>query len=211
MRVPSATPALGGTPTTDVTVPPAALIAVWVAVVGAVAAAGGFVASGPPIATIAAVVVPLGAFAIVYRTVAAARTWIRGLDLAAVLALQTWRVIGVAFLLGWATGDLPAGFAIPAGIGDLATGVAAVPVTLAAARGGLTRPALLGFSALGIGDFLVAIATGVALQPAALETLPWVLFPTLAVPAFAILHLIALLVFARRDQSLNPHVEADIQ
>lgn len=45
---------------------------------------------------------------------------------------------------------------------------------------------------------------GAALQPAALETLPWVLFPSLAVPAFAILHLTALLVFARREAPLDP-------
>lgn len=174
------------------------VLALWLAVVVAVAAASGFVATGPPLATIVAVALPLTAVVIAHRTVAAIRTWIAGLDLAVVLALQAWRVIGIAFLFGWVAGDLPAAFAIPAALGDAATGVAAVPIALAAARGRLTRRALVGFTALGVGDFLVAVAVGASLQPAALETLPWVLFPTLAVPAFSILHVLAFLVPAAR-------------
>lgn len=61
------------------------------------------------------------------------------------------------------------------------------------------------FTALGIGDFLVVIATGAFIfRPAALEELRWVLFSTLAVPFFAMAHLIAWTQLAGA-QSEAPH------
>jgi hypothetical protein len=54
---------------------------------------------------------------------------------------QTLRVVGVAFLVVLALGKLPAGFAIPAGLGDIAVGVAAPLVARRLARGThRTRP-----------------------------------------------------------------------
>ena len=57
----------------------------------------------------------------------------------------------------------------------------------------LTRRRLYAFTALGVGDFLIALATRLALDPPALNAWPWVIFPTLLVPFFAILHLVAVL------------------
>lgn len=185
----------------------AALAAVgmaWVAAVVTIARRSGFVTDGAPVATVVAVAAPLLVVVGAYRAFPAVRSWVAGLDPTAVLAVQAWRVIGAAFLFGWAAGELPAGFAVPAGIGDIATGVAAVTVALAAARERLTRRALYSFTALGLGDFLVAIVTGVLLRPAALESLPWVLFPALAVPGFTLGHLVAILAFSaqRADRPL---------
>jgi hypothetical protein len=109
------------------------------------------------------------------------------------LAAQLWRVIGIAFLFALAFDQLPAGFAVPAGIGDLATGIAAFAVVLSLGNGSLTRGRLYAFTALGVGDFLVANATGLSLEPPALTAWPLAIFPTIMIPFFAVLHLIAVL------------------
>lgn len=168
------------------------LTIVWVSTVVVVAVRGGFVAAGLPVATVIALSVPVGGAVVAYRAVHSFRVWVDGVDVATVVAVQAWRVMGIAFLFGWVAGQLPAAFAIPAAVGDLAVGLAAVPATLAAARGHLSRRMLLGLTALGFADFIVAIVLGATLQPQALETVPWVLFPVLAVPSFAIFHLWAL-------------------
>jgi len=43
------------------------------------------------------------------------------------VALQVFRVLGSTFLVGWAYGVVPGVFALPAGIGDVLTGLFAVP------------------------------------------------------------------------------------
>jgi hypothetical protein len=110
-----------------------------------------------------------------------------------VLAAQLWRVIGSAFLFALAFDQLPAGFAVPAGVGDIATGIAGVGVVLALGNGTLTLGRLYAFTALGVLDFLVAFVTGLALEPPALVAWPLAVFPTILVPFFAVLHLIAVL------------------
>src|SRR5437588_3097107 len=55
---------------------------------------------------------------------------------------HTFRVAGVAFLLMAALGRLPALFALPAGLGDIATGIAAPFVVRRLARGTGRRAAL---------------------------------------------------------------------
>jgi hypothetical protein len=102
-------------------------------------------------------------------------------------------VIGIAFLFALAFDQLPAGFAVPAGLGDLATGIAALAVVLSLGNGSLTRRRLYAFTALGVADFIVANATGLALEPPTLTAWPLAIFPTLMIPFFAVLHLVAVL------------------
>ena len=56
------------------------------------------------------------------------------LDAATVVALQTFRIGGVFFVIAWLRGSLPAGFALPAGLGDIAVGITAPFVAAAIAR-----------------------------------------------------------------------------
>lgn len=53
------------------------------------------------------------------------RAWAGRLDLRFLTLLQTWRTAGLAFLALTAVHALPGGFAIPAGIGDVAVGLTA--------------------------------------------------------------------------------------
>jgi len=174
------------------------ILAVWAAVVTSIAAADGFVGDDVlPWRIIIGVVVPLAAFAVLYQ-LPSVRNYLLNLDFRLVLGIQLWRVIGVAFLFGWALDDLEAGFAIPAGVGDVATGIVAATALAASLNGTLTRGRLLMFTTLGIGDFVVAVAAGAFIvRPEALEELRWVLFPTLAVPFFAMAHAIAWIQMTR--------------
>jgi hypothetical protein len=51
------------------------------------------------------------------------QTWLVG--------IQLYRTMGIVFLLLYGSGDLPGQFALPAGWGDVAIGLAALPVALA--------------------------------------------------------------------------------
>ena len=55
---------------------------------------------------------------------------VEAVPLSALVGIQVLRVIGAIFLVLWADGQLPWQFALPAGIGDVATGVLAVVVAV---------------------------------------------------------------------------------
>ena len=170
------------------------VLAIWFGVVMTAIVAGVFAGGGASrLALPASVAIPIAVVAIVYRASPRFRHYLLALDLRLVLTAQLWRVIGIAFLFALAFDQLPAGFAVPAGVGDIATGIAAFGVVLALSNGSLTRRRLYAFTALGVGDFLVAFATGLSLEPPTLNAWPLAIFPTIMVPLFAVLHLVAVL------------------
>ena len=118
---------------------------------------------------------------------------------------QTVRVVGVSFLIMMVVGQLPAVFAVPAGLGDIAVGLAAPAVARQLARGGprAHRRGMV-FNILGIVDLLVAVGigflAGLSPHPAftvtpstqALGLFPLVLIPVTAVPLAFALHVTSL-------------------
>lgn len=165
----------------------------------------GFVQSvgGLPSKLLIAFTCPVILFALVYRFSLRLKAWVASLDIALVIAAQTWRVLGILFVALWALGSLPAAFALPAGLGDTAVGIFAAFVTLAAARktnGWQGRVRLLVI--FGILDFAVAFATatlsgkGRLLQfageplPVLMQVEPMVMIPAFGVPLFMICHFI---------------------
>jgi hypothetical protein len=116
---------------------------------------------------------------------------------------QTLRAVGVVFLVAMAMGQLPAVFALPAGLGDIAVGLAAPVVAWRLTRGTGRRGAVW-FNILGITDLVVAVGIGVlaGLGPdqvipanpstAAVAELPMVLIPTTLVPLALALHIVSL-------------------
>jgi hypothetical protein len=117
---------------------------------------------------------------------------------------QIFRVAGVTFLVVLALGKLPAVFALPAGLGDMAIGVEAVFVARNLRRGIVDRRAVWYFNVLGLVDLVVALAIGFAAAPAvvrlllvsptteAISLLPLALIPATVVPLAAALHLLSL-------------------
>jgi hypothetical protein len=117
-------------------------------------------------------------------------------------------VEGMAFLATMALGHLPALFALPAGLGDIAAGIAAPMVASSLAQGGGRRAALW-FNAFGMTDLVVALTLGaltayqlinVSPSGAPISALPLALIPTAAVPLLFALHItsVSALVRARR-------------
>lgn len=183
-----------------------AAVALWGAA-SALAAMNGLYAAAdgrPPFGVLAAAATPPLVFLAAYGRSARLRGWVAALDPGFLAAMQGWRVVGAAFLSVWGVGELPALFAAPAGLGDVAVGLAAPFVALAAwRRTAGWRAASYGLIAAGMLDFAVAFSTGVALRdggllhaPGAVSThllgaFPLALIPTYAVPIFIILHLTA--------------------
>ena len=119
------------------------------------------------------------------------------------------RVAGVAFLFYLALGHLPALFALPAGLGDIAAGIAAPLVArrLAQGRG---RRAALWFNAFGLTDLVTALTLGaltgfgllnVTPSSAPITELPLALIPTATVPLLFALHITSVVALARAPRS----------
>jgi hypothetical protein len=133
---------------------------------------------------------------------------------------HTLRVVGVLFLIAMAQGHLPAAFALPASLGDIAIGLAAPFVALQLARG-TGRIAAVRFNVLGILDLAVAVSIAFLLGPfgpfevmpstAPLRLLPLALIPTVAVPLAIALHIVSLRrlsAAAKPEENLAAHVPA---
>jgi hypothetical protein len=114
-------------------------------------------------------------------------------------------VTGVFFLLYLALGHLPALFALPAGLGDIACGIAA-PLVVRRLAQGTGRAAAVWFNAFGITELTVDITLGaltgygllhVTPSSAAISQLPLVLITTVDVPLMLALHITSLFTLVR--------------
>jgi len=121
------------------------------------------------------------------------------------IALQVYRIFGGIFLVNWLNGSVAGVFAWPAGIGDMATGIMALPVALAVASGTASgRRTGLWWNAFGLLDFAVAITMGFLTSPGPFQqfgfdipvsqagTYPTVMIPAFAVPSSILLHALSI-------------------
>ncbi|CDX37405.1 conserved membrane hypothetical protein [Mesorhizobium sp. ORS 3359] len=138
------------------------------------------------------------------------------------VALQLYRIFGGWALAAWLHGALPGAFAVPAGMGDVLTGLLALPAALAVATGtvGGRRAATL-WNILGLGDFAVAVTMGVITSPGPLQLIvpdvqsigagayPGVLTPAFVVPSSILLHMLSLRQLLRlgRAEAERPQTE----
>ena len=117
-------------------------------------------------------------------------------------ALQVWRVLGVIFLVLLSQGQLPPLFALPAGLGDIAAGLAAPFARRLQKPGG--RSSGVVWNVFGLLDLIVAVGLGAtanvgpvqifhANPSAAIMTgFPMALVPTFMVPLSMVLHILSL-------------------
>jgi hypothetical protein len=181
------------------------LLAVWLGLRGTLGATG-----KPPLALAVAMGVPLLLFALEGRLGRPLFRGLQRLDLASLIALQTFRVGGVFFVVAWLGGSLPAAFALPAGLGDLAVGLTAPLVAAAVAnRAPRHRAVALAWSVAGLADLFVAVSLGVthsssslgvfasSLRTDALARYPFSLIPTFLVPLAIMLHVLGLRALTR--------------
>jgi putative flippase GtrA len=109
------------------------------------------------------------------------------------IAVQTWRLIGFAFLWGVSIGILHPAFGIPAGVGDILLGVTAIPFAYFLKKGFTwSKNAVVVWTVLGIADLIMAVSLGTITSISTMSTFPWVLIPTVGVPLALMLHGITL-------------------
>jgi len=192
------------------------LLSLWFLLVVSLGAAGAFVGrpGTPPIAIAVAVGAPLLVFFAWLRISQSFRHYLLSLDLRLIAGIQAWRWAGLGFLSLYAHNVLPAMFALPAGLGDMAIGFAAPWMILALIRrpGFAASAAFIRWNVLGILDLIVAISlgtlsatlsTGAAgeISTAPMATLPLLLIPAFLVPVFLMLHTAALMQSRRVARS----------
>lgn len=105
------------------------------------------------------------------------------------IAIQTYRVAGAIFLWPYlAAGALPAGFALPAGIGDMLTGLAAPLVALAVTREWRgARQWAIAWNCFGLLDLIVAPTAAVLAHSTNVARFPLVIVPLFLGPPLGIL------------------------
>jgi hypothetical protein len=122
------------------------------------------------------------------------------------LSPHSFRAAGVVFVIAMLLGKLPALFAVPAGFGDIAVGIA-TPWVARKLRAGAQIRSLFWFTLLGIADLVSALSLGaltgflqiIHVSPAATlnADLPLAVIPTVGVPLLLVMHLTSLRVIVQ--------------
>jgi hypothetical protein len=135
------------------------------------------------------------------------------------IRLNVWRLEGIVFLLLMRARQMPALWAWPAGIGDIAVGATAFWVAnqLSTPSG---RRIAVGFNLFGLADLVVAVGLGMTTNVGPLQVFhtvptselvtrfPLVLVPAFLVPLAFALHVISLTQFWRGSWGQPPSVSA---
>src|SRR4051794_12063118 len=82
------------------------------------------------------------------------RAWLDALDLRAIVALHLTRFVGAYFLFLYGRGELPSGFAVPAGVGDILVATIAALLLLNWPAVARHRSWLAGWNVLGFLDIM---------------------------------------------------------
>jgi hypothetical protein len=119
------------------------------------------------------------------------------------ILLNLWRLVGIVFLMLMANGQMPALWALPAGIGDVIVGAAAPWIARHVDTPRGQRRAVI-FNLFGMADLIVAVGLGVMTSPGPAHVFhttptsefatrfPFALVPTFLVPLAFILHVVSL-------------------
>ncbi|HUC69179.1 MAG TPA: hypothetical protein VMA53_27430 [Stellaceae bacterium] len=130
------------------------------------------------------------------------------------VAVQVYRVFGIWPVAAWLHGGLPALSSLPAGIGDLLTGLFALPAAITVATDiAHGRRAAIIWNIFGLADFAVALTLGLITAPGRFQLIvpgvpglnpgvyPNVLTPAFVVPSSILLHTLSLRQLHRRSKS----------
>ena len=158
----------------------------------------------PPAAILIAVIAPVIMFGVGYMTISAFRDWVLMLDMRQLILLHSWRMVGVGFVFLYFYGQLPALFALPAGIGDAVAAIGALFLGIALFKNAsvVSRRKVFFWNTFGLLDFIIAVSMGMATRTNEwlyfanqassdiMGQFPLVLIPGFAVPFYIITHLI---------------------
>jgi hypothetical protein len=184
------------------------VLAAWFLFVVSLGVVGTFVArpGTPPFPLAIGVGAPLALFFTWLRLSPSFRDFVLSLDLRLIAGIQAWRWAGLGFLSLYAYNVLPAVFALPAGLGDMAIGITApwIIVSLVRKPAFAASAAFIRWNVFGILDLVVALSIGTLsgilatgapgeITTAPMQTLPLLLIPAFLVPLFLMLHTAALM------------------
>lgn len=115
------------------------------------------------------------------------------------IGIQTFRILGSALLVRYFAGQLPGLFALPAGIGDVATGLLAPFVAYTWYSGKrYARGAAIAWNVFGMADLINAVALGTLTGGGGGLVFPIVLIPAYGVPRTFLIHSYSLIGLLRR-------------
>ncbi|HEV2616657.1 MAG TPA: hypothetical protein VGU63_08630 [Candidatus Acidoferrales bacterium] len=101
------------------------------------------------------------------------------------IGIQAFRILGAVWLVRYFTGGLPGLFALPAGIGDVATGLLAPFVAYAWYSGKpYARSAAIAWNLFGMADLINAVVLGTLTNGGP----GGIVFPLLLIPAYGVPH-----------------------
>ena len=193
--------------TTDLALPrrlSATAVAAWLIAALVAGGAGVFDRPGrPPFELLGFVVVPMAAFGTAYFASRTFRAFAASVKLTWLVGSHLWRLVGLGFIIGWYLGALPAGFAIPEGLGDIIAALGAVALVRSLAAGATPRTWLVAWNVFGLVDLVTALLLGVlysngplgllsgdSVTTRPMVTFPVSLIPTFFVPLFILLHVL---------------------
>jgi hypothetical protein len=135
------------------------------------------------------------------------------------LSPHSFRAAGIVFVIAMLLGKLPALFAVPAGCGDIAVGIATPLIAIKVREGSQAKP-LGWFTLLGITDLVSALSLGaltgflgiVHVTPSATLNahLPLAIIPTVGVPLLLAMHITSLRVLFQDRAADRPAVELTV-
>ncbi len=126
------------------------------------------------------------------------------------IGIQTFRILGGVFLVRYFAGELPGLFALPAGIGDVATGLLALFVAYAWYSGKpYARGAAIAWNLFGMADLVDAVVLGTLTGggPGGI-VFPIVLIPVYAVARAFLIHSYSLIGLLRRTSQQPRRAES---
>ena len=124
------------------------------------------------------------------------RTWIKTIDLRALVLLHVSRFVAYSLLVLYRRGELPAAFAIPAGWGEIVVAGLALLVVVLPLSESVRHRACVIWNTVGLVDILLIVAAASRLgfsQPwrfHAWRVLPFSILPTFLVPLIIVTHVI---------------------
>jgi hypothetical protein len=172
----------------------------------------------PPLVVAGFIALPIVGFVAAYLASSAFRAFAQGIPLTLLVGSHLWRFVGIGFVIGWLTGNLPAGFAVPEGLGDIVAAAGALALIPSLRNGTASRGWLLAWNVFGVIDLVSAIVMGVlysnsalgilaegTVTTQALVTFPVNLIPNFFVPLFLLLHALTFKKIAEWEPATTPH------
>ena len=125
------------------------------------------------------------------------------------IGIQTFRILGGLFLVRYFAGELPGLFALPAGIGDVTTGLLAPFVAYAWYSGKpYARGVAIAWNLFGMADLVNAVALGALTGGGGGIVFPIVLVPVYGVPRAFLIHSYSLIGLLGKTSHQPQRVES---